>query len=744
MDKIMEPTEHFEEIDVRKYWLMLKRRWTVALGVFSAIVALSAAYALSRESTYEAFGSLLVKTDRSASLVGLDVERGELQSLSQDNSPVETQIEVIHSIPIVQKTILALNLRDAEGQPLSPEDFLESLKVKNVAGTDVVQISYGSDDPKTAAAVVNKLMEAYIASNVAANQMEATAAAEFIGEQLPKVESSLRQAEQELRKFKEANKIVAVSDEAAAVVDLVSRLDEQIIQAQAQLSSLDARSSALRQQLGMDAQQAALMTTLSQSEVIQKTLSEYRDIQSQLAVEQTRYQPTHPLIANLQRQSQALQQLLRQQVAQVLGTDYSIPETELQFGALRQELTKNLVDTEVDRLSLRNQVNALYQSRAAYQQRATTLPRLAQTQADLERRIEAAQSTYETLLNRLQQVQIAEKQYVGNARIISSALVPDQPAGPSDKIYVVAGILFGSLLALAATLVLELTDRSIKTVKEARELFQYVILGIIPVVDKAGKATTIRDPERGVPQVFVRDLPFSPICDAYQMLQANLKFLNTDKLLQTIVVTSSAPAEGKSTVSANLAAAVAQMGRRVLLVDADLRSPNQHQIWGVTSLAGLSNAIVGQVEFDSVVQEVMPNLHLLTAGAIPPNPLALLDSKRMMFLMQQFSDTYDLVIFDMPSLMGTADAAVLGKATDGILLVVRPGVVDAANARAAKEFLTQSGQNVLGMVLNGVVSRDEPDSYFYHTGGKSSLPVLQAQDAALRLQTPQNQVNGAK
>jgi capsular exopolysaccharide synthesis family protein len=199
------------------------------------------------------------------------------------------------------------------------------------------------------------------------------------------------------------------------------------------------------------------------------------------------------------------------------------------------------------------------------------------------------------------------------------------------------------------------------------------------------------------------------------MLQANLKFLSSDKEIKAIVVTSSLPKEGKSEISANLAATMAQVGRRVLLVDADMRHPSQHHIWALTNAVGLSNILVGEAEFNTAVQQVMPRLDVLPSGVIPPNPVALLDSKRMASLIETFSRNYDFVIVDTPPLIGVADAPILGKMADGILLVVRPSVVDSPNAKAAKEFLARTGQNVLGLVANGVIIKNEPDSYFYYT-----------------------------
>ncbi|HEY9813256.1 MAG TPA: CpsD/CapB family tyrosine-protein kinase, partial [Candidatus Sericytochromatia bacterium] len=190
---------------------------------------------------------------------------------------------------------------------------------------------------------------------------------------------------------------------------------------------------------------------------------------------------------------------------------------------------------------------------------------------------------------------------------------------------------------------------------------------------------------------------------------------------------SSVPKEGKSTVSANLAMAIAQLGRQVLLIDADLHHPQQHHVWALTNEVGLSEVIVSQAELKKAVIRVMPNLDVLPSGVIPPNSLALLDSKRMNSLIKDFSKTYDFIIVDTPPLLLVADALTLGKISDGILLVSRPGVIDKVSASAAKELLGQSNQNVLGLVVNGVRLENEPDSYFHHAKAYSESNTKQPQ-----------------
>jgi len=711
----MESLPNVEQVDIQKYLQVLQRRWLPVVGIFSISVTLGCLYALSLKPSYKAEGSLMIKTNRTSSLAGLPEDIGRLESLSQNENPLETQVRVVASNPVLEKTIQSLNLKDAKGQLLPIRALAGKLKIEGIKGSDVIQLSYKDNDPQLAAKVVNQVIDNYMKLNVEANQNDALTAKEILVKELPNAEQIVRNAELKLRSFKEINKVIVLDQQATAAVDAISKLESQISQTKAQLTNVIGRLEKLRSQAQVNSQQGVIASELSQAPGVQKVLTQLQDTESQLKVERIRFQPGHPVILNLEEKVVTLKKLLQERTAQVSGSEAPVQEKSLQVGALRQSLIADITHAEADRVGLENQINTLFQQANAYRQRANDLPKLEQNQRELERKLKAAQTTYETLLKKRQEIDIAQNQKIANARVISYALLPDSPEGPRKVLFIVGGAAFGLFLGIIAAFSLDLIDRSVKTVKEAREALKYTLLGVIPVLGKNVKNhSSIAGIDRPLPKIIGRDIPHYPFGAAYQILQANLKFLCSDKALKSIVVTSSVAKEGKSEVAANLAVTMAQMGRRVLLVDADMRHPIQHHVWGLTNATGLSNIIVDQVAIDLSVQEVMPNLDVLSSGVLPPNPLALLDSQRMAALIASFNREYDLVIFDTPSLSGMADAAVLSNLTDGILLVVRPGVVDWNSANAAKEFLTQSGQKVLGIVINGVNVKREPDSYFYY------------------------------
>ncbi|WP_052331133.1 GumC family protein [Planktothrix agardhii] len=714
----MEPQEYPEDIDFIKYWLILKRHWLPAAGIACLAIAFSLFSALKSEKSYSASGKLRLKKLSTTSALVTDAGEkiSTLDSLDAKNTPIDTEAEVIRSAPIVENVIKQLNLKSKDGEPLGYEKFITKLDVGTIRGTDILGISYESLDQKEAEAVVNKVMQLYIENNILVNRSEAAAARKFISSQLPKKEQELQAAEAELRHFKEKYNIVNLDEEVKLVVGTIESLDNQIEAVQASLGKVKGQILEMRQKMDTTSEAAVARSNLMASSGVQQVLTKLEAVEDQLALLRTRFLDTSPEIIALESEKAALKTVLKDRVGTTLGTE-KLPSGSLQSGSLEQTLTQQLITLEAEKGGLISQLKSLEIARQQQKERALLLPQFEQTQRKLTRQLTSSQTTYEILSTRLQQVRIAENQNVGNAQIISQAIVAKDPVSKSKKTVVITGVVVGGMLYVIVSFLLEVMDPSIKTIKEIRTLFsRYTLLGIIPASKKKMRWSGMKF-ERITSYLPVKDEPHSLISESYRMLQANLNFISPDQELKVIVVTSIGAKEGKSKVSANLALAISQLGKRVLVIDADLRQPRQHHIWDLTyelNPKGLSDVIVNQAEWEWAVRTVMPNLDVLPAGAIPPNSLALVGSKRMNFLLEEFRKNYDFVICDTPSLLLVADALTLSKFTDGILLVIRPGTIDTVSATAAREQLVKSSQTVLGIVVNDLESNNEPDSYFHH------------------------------
>jgi len=720
----MESTE--TGMGFQEYWQILKRRWLPALAVFASVLALTAYTTLKEKAVYEAEGKLLFKkTTPGSTLTELGKELGQLTPAAEQSNPLTTEIELIRSVEIVEKTINRLHLKDEENNhTLKKKDFLKQLTVATIRGADILTVSYKDKDPQIATDVVKTMMNYYLENNQKVNRLEAVSVRQFIEKKLPNSDKAMRKAAAELSKFKEDNKVVNLEQEASSAVTVMAGLESQIDQAKSDLIKANTKSKAFEDQLQMNPQQALAASTLSQSSTVQEALKEYKQIERQLAIEQNRYVETSPIITRLQTNKATMKALLDKQIQQVLGGQQPLQNQSLQIGDVKPKLIEEFIKVDVERQGLAERVTLLSNALAGYKQRVKVLPKLEKEKRELERKLQEAEADYQELQKKLQEIRITENQQVGNARIIQKPSVPEEPMSSRKSLLLVSGTLLGTLLALAAALVLESQDKSVKTIEEARELFGLTLLGVIPFQRKSDKNTrrnswrlksASQDLELSPRPIVVRDTPHTSSSAAYRMLQANLRFLSSDKELKVIVVSSSLPQEGKSTVSANLAVAIAQLGRKVLLVDADMHCPVQHRIWELPNLVGLSNVIVGQAELKSAIAKVMDNLDVLTCGVIPPNPMALLDSQRITLLIKQFSASYDAVIIDTPAVNVAADALILGNKADGILLVVRPGVLNSGTVAFAKELLKKSSQHVLGIVVNGVSLKNEPHSHYYFT-----------------------------
>ncbi|BAU66541.1 putative exopolysaccharide biosynthesis protein [Stanieria sp. NIES-3757] len=692
-----------ESIDVNLYNYLqkLSRRWKPALAVFLLTVGSMAALSTLLKKSYQAEGKLLFKQNNTASLTKVGQGVGELKPLLNDQSPLKTEIERMKAEPILVQTIEKLKLKDEEGKALKPEVLNNKLKIEIIGGTDVISVRYQDQDPYTAADVINTLMKLYLDEQVKSTQAETANADSFISNQLPQIEQKLSKAESDLRRFKEANRVVNLAKEKETLVLELGNLNQQIANVAAQYQGTQAQTATLNQQLGLNLNQALAANQLGGTPVVESIFKDLADVETELAQQRQRFRDNHPMIQSLLEKKQDLNQKLQGLITETVGSNTKISEGLLRSDGNKENQLEKYISLEIDRISQQRQLASLYQSQQAYLQRARQLPQIEQQQQDLVRQVEAAEKVYQNLLDSQQELQLLQNQKSGNAQIIELAQLPEE--GSSGRLaLMVLGVILGLLLSNLSVLLLEMQDRSLKTMSEIKQRFPYKVLGLIPQYSD--------DEPNGI---VVQREPDSFNSELYRMIQANLKILNQDNPPQVILITSSVPGEGKSTVAANLAAAIAQLGRRVLLIDGDLRRATQHHLWSMSNHLGFKDVLTHKTSLQEVVARPLDRLDLLTVGVVPPNPLALLDSKAMNELIVQAKQDYDFVLIDAPPLPITADVLTLSKLVDGLLFVSRPGVVEQESAAFAQEILATVNKRVLGMVINGV-KPSEFERYSYH------------------------------
>ena len=356
--------------------------------------------------------------------------------------------------------------------------------------------------------------------------------------------------------------------------------------------------------------------------------------------------------------------------------------------------------------------------------------------SQLQTTMKLYQEIYINLLNNLEAVRLARLQNTPNVVSIEAAMVPGKPIRPKPVTNSGLAAVVGLMLAGGVAFLIEYLDNTIRTPEDVERILNVPIIGYIGDIN-IGKGEALN--------VHVMKHPRSPVSEAFRSLRTNLEYTNVDRSVNKILIASAGPGEGKSTVAANLAAIIAQGGKRVLLIDADMRRPTIHSIFGISNRVGLSTLFRGNMTVRSMMCAVagVDNIFIIPSGSLPPNPTELLASARMDQILLDASHEVDVIVVDCPPSL-VADYQVLSTKMDGVLIVVQPGKTHANGAFAMLEQLERVNAHTLGVVLNKIPRNSQHyGGYHYYSGNskqggyyyqkeKQSQPPPQVEDQPLR------------
>lgn len=338
------------------------------------------------------------------------------------------------------------------------------------------------------------------------------------------------------------------------------------------------------------------------------------------------------------------------------------------------------------------------------------------------------QQIYISLLNNLESVKLARLQSTPNVVQIESAAPQTEPIRPRPLTYTLLAGLVGLMLAAGIAFLIEYLDDTIKTPEDVERILGLSVIGYI---------ANVQYPDNSDEGIYVVRQPRSPVSEAFRSLRTNLEFSSVDKPLRSLAVTSASPNEGKTTIAVNLAAIIAQGGKQVVLLDADLRKPQVHHFLNLLNRSGLSDLFRGPVSAQMVIQKFdgLEGVSVITSGSLPPNPTELLASARMDQILKDLAATSQMIIIDSPPSL-VSDIQVLAAKVDGVLLVIQPGHTQAQDARATLEQLKRAGAHLVGVIFNRI-PRDRPyyyggyrhyspyynGGYQYYSGKQENSPV---------------------
>ena len=674
---------------LQEYLAILRRRRAIIIQAFILITVIGVAQALIAKNVYQSSAKLLIDGP-SHSLNTVDANN-PLSSLFEmdDSQTVDTQVVVLQAQPL-----LAQAAKQAGPAALS---------VSVVPGTNVIQVTGESGSPKVAADAPNTLLNLFIAQNTNAELAEMERARQFVQTQGKATHDRLNATENALKAFKQKTHIVELTKDRDDQMALVSSLSSSRQSLIASLTSLRAQIASDQAEMNREPSVAAAKTQTSNPEVT--TLSDsIRTLEVQRAgmTQPGGLTPRAPQVQALDAQIAALKARLAAQPT--LATTVTQSPNAFRLG-----LQQKISDLQAQVPVLQTQIATTTTNLSAAQANIGSYAGLELTLNRLVAEHDAAQNQDKNFSDQLADLNLREKAHHATARIIESAPVPDAPVRPKRVQSMVFAALIGLFIGLCLALLQEFLDDRINTVADADRVLQLPSLGYVPALSTADAHL--------LPQMKGMD----PASESYRVLRTNIHFATVDAPARTLLVTSSNPGEGKTTTAANLAFAMAMDGKKVILVDTDLRRPSLHKLLDIPTVPGLTDVLLGHAPLSPV--EIMSGLSVLPAGSTPPNPGELLNSRKFRNLVLELTEQADMVIFDSPPVLVAADAAILASQMDGTIIVVETGATKKASARRTVALLSQARAAVLGIAYNKMRSSDAP-GYYYYNHQYGSAPIL--------------------
>jgi len=695
----------------------LRKRWLPVLGVAATVFAGVAFYTATRTPIYQSDFSIAVDSTSTAA-PALPTEEGLLRK------DLFTEIQILQSPPLLNRTIKKLG---APYNNITAVELAQNLKVSQVdKDSGVLIVSYQDTDPQRAQAILSALAATYIEYSAENRVSKPANAAKFIEEQLPKARQQLNNSAVALREFRQKYGVADPNAYAKSVAEAREELEQEARATAINLNANKRTYEALRRQVGANPDIALANTVLSQDPAYQSLLDQYSKAQTDYALVLQTYTENAPQAQTLRLRRDEILNQIKRRAQVVLGNEASNLRPTTGFQGIQQDLTNKLLEAQNNLVSQQAQLEGIRRAQAEVGSRFKQIPNLQQAYTELQRQYELNSDNVNFLLKRLQELKVTAAQENNAWDILNPPYLPTDPVSPDVERNLLLGAIAGILLGLALAALLESFDQRLESVEEARDLAKLPLLGSIPKGKQRAGAVTVYQPT-GKNISLMQDRAPQPynseFKEALYSLAFNLGYQGSDNAIKTVLFTSAIPSEGKSTVTYNLGVVLADLGLRVLLVDAELRKPTLHKFLQIPNSIGLTTAITTGRPWQEVVQSSgLDNLDILPSGTLRQNPIALLNSARMRSILSECRQAYDYVLIDTPPIVGLADARSLTSKVDTSVLVAAVGYSKRALVARAAEILRTSGSDMAGLVVN-FVRRNDGNSYHQYYASYYNEPI---------------------
>lgn len=677
----------------------LVRRHELAIGLFLAVAAVSFIAVVRERPIYQSSATLLVNSDRPSADPGLLF--GTQTGLLSRRPNLANHIEIIRSHTLARMVLdtLPADLREVltRRRGADPAAALaRDVAARPVRDADMIRLSVRAGTPELARTLALAYVDAYQTFALERGRADISAVKEFVRSQLDVVSGRLDSVELALESYKRANRVTNLSEETRTLIERQAQLLGLYERTRAERAGREEQLRLLLAGLGADGRQPQPEFSAAAAPAV----AGLRDELARLEAERTNllvqgYADSSPRIAAISRRAQVVKEQLRAAFAAFLA-----PAEPAEGLTGLADVADRIGETRAELVRLEASEQSLTEVVTDCDRRLSQLPLRERELARLARDVEVDRQVHSLLAQRYEETRIQE------AGRLSSVTIVDPPlAGRKVRPDLRHGLLLALSLGLAAAFAgVWCVDRLDTRIRRPEDLERHGAT-CIAAIPRLPVEQPTSQPEAGsqvVGPIALR-LPESATAEAFRVLRTNIQFAAAaaEVKLRTVIVTSADPAEGKTTVAANLAAVLAQSGRRVLLTDADLRKPRLHKVFGQRKKPGLTDTVMLGVPLAQAVRpSAVEGLDLLFAGTTPPSPVDFLNSAALASFLRRASESYDCTIIDTPPVMVSADAAILASRVDGVLLVARLGRTDSRALVEARRLLDQAGSRLLGVVAN--------------------------------------------
>ncbi|MFN7951156.1 MAG: polysaccharide biosynthesis tyrosine autokinase [bacterium] len=733
------PFEHpGAAIGLRELYALLRGQRRLILAVFAVVTLATALYVLTRTPLYTAGVTVQIDRDNPNILTFEDVVPGQKGYVGPYDEYSQTQFSILKSRVLAARVIrklglenepsltgerARLSLRAALGRLVSavrgpssmPDEaasaavepgtlgvdarlidrYLEALEVKPVRNTRLVRIAFTTPVPALSARVADGIADGYKAYSLETKLALSVEGRDFLERQLHDLEERLRSAEGSLAAYRQEHQLVSLEAGENPTIQEMQHLNQLLTEAVAERIEKQSQYDLVRAG-GQDSLPAVLASPL-----IVELKQRRAELEREYARLSKKYLPDYPQMQQLRSQVDEARASLGQEMGRIArGVEREFLAAQQREGALREQVKRS-------------------------EQEALTQKSDSVEYSLLKREVDLNRSIHDSLLQRMKEMTVAAGLKTGNIRVVDPAELPTVPSAPQRLRSLAMGMLLGLVLGIAAALTRAALDNSIRTPAAASRALGLRTLALVPSMrasewtsGRVGqRAATLLASRRGSPARPRPEQPTgvelvtlasdpTPGSEAYRIFRTALLLLRMDPAPRKILFTSSIAGEGKTSTAINTCISLAQAGKRVALVDADLRCPRIHRVAGMSSKIGLTTYLQSGVSLASVGATALHrSLWVMPAGPIPANPSELLSTDRMHEAIAELASRFDYVVVDSGPTLPVPDALVLSRLVDGVVLVVDSSRTARELVQAARDRLDQAGARMLGVVLNQVDAR---------------------------------------